>query len=211
MNGQLNKSAGISLIIGAILVIITMVLHPVGGGIKHLLEISTILIATHALAIISLPFLLYGFWGLSDRLGITNSISLVALITISMGIIAGMLAAAINGLALPMFIENYIDADTETLNSIEPILKYGLALNMAMDYIFIGACCIAILLWGILIVTKLIFPKWIGYAGILLSICAIVTGISGFVFTDLFGFRVFIFGLVLWIVVVGYYLRKRLV
>jgi hypothetical protein len=66
------------------------------------------------------------------------------------------------------------------------------------------------LLWGILIVTKSILPTWIGYAGILLSISAILTGVTGFAFTDLFGFRIFIFGLVLWIMMIGYCLRREI-
>lgn len=209
MKDQLSRNAGVSLITGSVLLTITMVLHPVGGGLRHLLEISTILISTHAIAIVSLPFLLYGFWGLTYRLDNTNTLSMLAFITISMGVVAGMLAAAINGLALPVFIEGYRDASDETLNSIEPILKYGLSLNMAMDYIFIGATCIAMSLWGILIITKSVFPKWIGYAGILTSISALVSGITGFVFTDLFGFRIFIFGFVLWMVVVGFRLRTE--
>lgn len=209
MKDQLSRNAGVSLITGSVLLTITMVLHPVGGGLRHLLEISTILISTHAIAIVSLPFLLYGFWGLTYRLDNTNTLSMLAFITISMGVVAGMLAAAINGLALPVFIEGYRDASDETLNSIEPILKYGLSLNMAMDYIFIGATCIAMSLWGILIIAKSVFPKWIGYAGILTSISALVSGITGFVFTDLFGFRIFIFGFVLWMVVVGFRLRTE--
>ena len=209
MNDHLTRNAGSSLISGSILITITMVLHPMGGSVEHLRAVSTILISTHALAIVSLPFLLFGFWGLSNRLSITDSISILAFMTIAMGIIAGMFVAAINGLALPVFLGQYREASDEILNSIEPMLRYSLSLNMAMDYIFIGAVCVAISLWGILIITKSIFPKWIGYVGLAISGSTVVSGIAGFVFTDLFGFRIFIFGLVLWMVVVGYHLRTE--
>lgn len=208
MNDQLSRHTGISLNVGSILITVTMVLHPAGGGIEHLLQISTLLIVTHSLAIFSIPFLLFGFWGLTKKLNSDNAISMIAFITISMGVFAGMLAAAINGLALPIFLNQFADQSNMTLESIELILQYGLSLNRAMTYIFIGACCLSIILWGILIVRSSLFPKWSGYLGMLLSVSAITTGISGFVLTNLIGFRIFIFGLVLWILMIGYLLCR---
>ncbi|WP_299211323.1 hypothetical protein [uncultured Aquimarina sp.] len=208
MQNQLEKSAGIALIIGSILVIITMVFHPVGGNFEHLLKISKMAITSHALAILSIPILTFGFWGLTVRLGKNNSLSLLGFIIIVFGLLAGMMAAAINGLALSFFIKRYHGQSTEIIAQINHIIHYGFALNKAMDYIFIAACCFAIVLWSIVIVKKSILPKWIAYLGILLGITAIILMLFNVAFTNLYSFRIFIAGLVSWIILTGYALTK---
>lgn len=208
MQNQLEKSAGLALIIGSILVIITMVFHPVGGNFEHLLKISKMAIISHGLAIISIPILAFGFWGLTVRLGKNDSLSLLGFIIMLFGLLAGMLAAAINGLALPFFIKQYQDQSVEIITQINHIIQYGFALNKAMDYIFIASCCFAIVLWSIIIIKKSTLPKWIAYLGLLLGITAIMLMLSNVAFTNLYSFRIFIAGLVSWIIVTGYAITK---
>ena len=208
MKNHLEKSAGVSLIIGSIFMIITMALHPVGGSIEQLIRISTLAIATHTIAIISVPFSLFGFWGLTRRLGTDKALSMAAFITAGIGLGAAILAAAVNGLALPFFIQGYENADTQTHKLIDIVLSYNFSLNHAFDYILIGGICEAFLLWSIVMIKTGTFPKWIAYLGILIGMGYLLMLILGFVLVDLHGFRVFIFGIVIWIIVVGFYLRK---
>ncbi|WP_298546478.1 hypothetical protein [uncultured Aquimarina sp.] len=208
MQNQLEKNAGLALIIGSILVIITMVFHPVGGNFEHLLKISKMAIISHSLAIISIPILTFGFWGLTVRLGKNSSLSLLGFIIIVFGLLAGMMAAAINGLTLPFFIKRYQDQSSEIIAKINYVIHYGFALNKAMDYIFITSCCLAILLWSITSIKKSILPKWIAYLGLILGITAVILLLSNVAFTNLYSFRIFIAGLVSWIILVGYVLIK---
>src|SRR5882672_3468249 len=90
--------------------VFTMVLHPAGGSIEYIQKISTVIMTTHALAILSVPFWILGFWGLTKQLEDSSLVSLAAFIIMTVGLFAVVIAAAVNGLALPLFANHYLDA-----------------------------------------------------------------------------------------------------
>jgi len=208
MENQFYKSTGISLISGALLIIITMVLHPSGGSIEHIIKISKTITIAHSLAIFSLPIILFGFYGLTIALLDKWKLSILAFIIISFGLIAAMFAALFNGLTLPYFLNQYSERLEENIEALKPITNYSFAINIPLDYIFIIACCIAILVYAIIILLENKFPKWIGYLGIFISLFAIIGGLTGLVFTSLTGFRIFTFSIAAWILSSGTILLK---
>jgi hypothetical protein len=203
MQTKFEKRAGIALIVFTILMIFTMVLHPAGGSIEYLLKITGMIMITHAIAILSLPFALVGFWGLTRRIGTDNFLSVTAFAFMAMGIVAVMMAASANGLVMPIFLEQYRDASPDTLQSLKPVLRYSFSINHAFDYIYTGGFCIAMMLWSIAILFTRKLPVWVAYLGIVISIGAIVLVISGIAGLDLMGFRIFVTSIILWIVAVG--------
>lgn len=208
MENRFERNCGISLIIAAVLMTITMAMHPAGGSIEHLLKISPVIIVTHSIALASLPFALLGFWGLTKRLNDGSVLPVGAFITMSMGMVAVLCAAAANGLILPIFINHYKDATPEMISSIKPILSYNSALNHAFDYIYMGAACGSVLIWSMLILQTARLPKWLGWLGVMLALTLIISTIIGFVFTNLTGFRIFILGFVVWTVCTALLLMK---
>ncbi|MEO9872166.1 hypothetical protein [Ekhidna sp.] len=204
-----QKGSGLALIIGSILMIATMVLHPVGGDFNHLLSIVTIGMVSHSIAIISVPFVAYGFWGLTARLSSESFLSKVGFSIMFFGLIAVMIAAATNGIILMDFVKSYEEASKETLKSLAPIFVFIRSFNHAFDFIFIGAVCISTLLWSISIVRTKKLAVWLGWFGISISLLAVLFLTLGFVFVDLHGFRLFIFGWVAWVVAAGLCLLKK--
>lgn len=204
MESQAYKSTGISLITGSILVILTMVLHPSGGNMEHIIRISKTITITHALAIFCLPIILFGFYGLTMRLMDTMRLSILAFLILTFGCIAAMFAALVNGLTVPYFLGQYTDRLEENREVLKPILNYSFAMNTSLDYIFIVAFCLAIALYSIVILRTDKFPKWIGYFGLLFIIFLSVGAITGFVFTSLTGFRIVVFSLAGWILSAGF-------
>ncbi|MBL4643749.1 MAG: hypothetical protein JKY44_09185 [Flavobacteriaceae bacterium] len=198
MEKHFYKSSGISLITGSLLLIATMGLHPAGGSIEYIIKITKSITATHAMAIFSLPILLFGFYGLTNKLLDKYKFATLALFIMGFGLIAAMFAALINGLTLPYFLGKYENSIAENANTLKLITSYGFAINKPLDYIFIVATCLAISIYSILIVSSNKLPKWIGYYGISLIIFAIVGLLTGFVFTNLIGFQLFIFGIASW-------------
>jgi len=196
-----------SLTIAVVLMIFTMLLHPVGGSIEHLQRISNMIMITHSLAILSIPFCIIGFWGLAKQLNAGSWLSLTAFITLTTGLFAVMLAAAVNGLALPLFLHNYTEVSPEQLNVIKPIVKYNVALNHAFDLIFTGASCLAAILWSLAIIGTKQLPVWLGWAGIAIAALAIAAMTGGFVFTDLTGFRIFMAGFGCWMILIIFVLH----
>ena len=184
MNTEYKKTAGLALIIGSVFLIVTMALHPAGGSFEHLLKISKVIVTAHTIAILSIPINLVGFWGFKKSFTKAWGLPMLAFTTISVGHIAALIAAALNGLVLPIFINQYKEATPEKIAAIMPILKFNSALNHAFDYIFIGAMCIAVLLWSIAILITKEYPNWLAYLGILLNACFLAGLMFDFTFVN---------------------------
>lgn len=208
MKQQAYQSTGLSLIIGAILVIATMVMHPSGGSMEHILRISKTITVTHALAIFCLPIILFGFYGLTYRLVDTRKISVLAFFILVFGLIAAMFAALINGLTLPYFLGQYADRLEEHREVLTPIVTYSFAMNTSLDYIFIVACCLSILLYSISILKTRKLPSWLGYFGLLFGVFVTIGALTGFVFTSLTGFRMVTFSIAGWILCAGFFVMR---
>jgi hypothetical protein len=209
MEKQLQKLAGYCLMIGSILMVLTMVLHPSGGSIEHIIKISKVAILAHSIAIFSLPFIAIGFYGLAKTLKTNNHLSLLGLAFVGFGLVAVMLAAALNGLILPMYVLKNQHQTGQNLETLKLIIRYGTTFNAAMDFIFIAGYSIAMLLWSIIITKTAILPRWIGVYGICLLILSIIALIFQFNFISVTGFTIYIFGIVSWIVLAGYFMANQ--
>mgnify|MGYP000477537223 CR=1 FL=1 len=206
---QYKRHSGFALIAGAVLLFITMLFHPSGGSFKHLVESTSETIITHSIGMFSIPFSLFGFWGLAAYFKDDISLSRAAFIASFLALFAGLIAAAINGLALPLFVNRFSNATQETITALKPIIKYNTSINQAFDFIYIISYCLAIILWSFLILRSGEFPKWLGYSGMLLSISVILFLLSGYVLTNLHGFRLFSLGLIIWTLLLGGILIRR--
>ena len=210
MKTNSEKHTTLYLLLGVLLMVVTMVLHPTGGNFERLLANANIGIAAHSLAIASVPFSALGFLGLSLVLKKDAFFSRLAFAIMTLGLIAAMLAATLNGLALPLFVKKYADATPETIDAIRPIFHYNMVLNHAFDYILISAMFLSTVMWSIAIIRTKVLPAWVGYFGLLLVTAFLAALLLGFYFLDLYGFRVFIFGWVAWIVLAALKLPKTL-
>lgn len=203
MNLSSNRQSSLFLLLGTFLMFVTMILHPVGGDFEQLLAVSQMAIIAHSLAIFSLPFSALGFVGFSQWLGSSRFFSRLGLAFMLFGLVAAMIAAAVNGLALPLFIGDYAEADLATIEAIKPILRYNMALNHSFDYLLIGAMFLSMFLWSIAILRSGKLPRWVAYLGFVIVAAVLIAGLSGFYFLDLHGFRMFVLGWLAWILAVG--------
>ena len=209
MNYITYKKAGISLIVFTVLLVFTMLHHPSGGTLQHLSDITTMIVITHSVAILSLPFGWIGFWGLTRKMGTDSFGSVLGFAMISLGLVAALLAAATNGLVFPIFLQHYKDASPETMAAIDPILRYSLAFNNAFDYVYTVAIGLAVLCWSIEMLRTQKLPVWIGWIGVALVVFIVALFIFGVGVNSLHGLRLFGGGLVLWLLVTGGVLARR--
>ncbi len=210
MNALFERRAGLSLLIFTLLILLTMVLHPAAGNFQQLLKITPMILVTHSAAILSLPFAAIGFWGLTRRIGAEDFLSLTAFAMASLALVAALLAATTNGLILPIFIHRYQDATPDTVDSLRPVLTYSFAVNAAFDYVYTGAFCLGILGWSLAILRTKRLPRWIAGWGIVVTIAGVTIVCVGASPASLFGFRLFVAGLVSWTIIVGMALRQKL-
>lgn len=197
MEKQFKKASGICLSLGAALATLTMAMHPVGGSLAEIARKKGIFIFSHSLAIISIPFICFGFWGLATALATKSRISFLAFAIVSFGLIAVMIAGTVNGFVLPMFASAY-SGSTVDGTILQSIRDYGWLLGISMDYIFIVALSLAMVIWSCIVITTGQLSKWLGYYGLLIVIVTTVGLLMKFNFTSVFGFGLFIFSLVSW-------------
>lgn len=208
MYSYYTKSAGSSIILAAVLLLVTMVLHPSSGSIEKILNESNSLSIIHSLAIFSIPILMFGLWGLAIAIKDKYRFTILGFIFTFLALISAFLAALINGLALPFFLEKYTIAGSENVILLKTIADYSFALNTSLTYTCIAFFCISILIYSITILLCSKFAKWIGYLGVSIVLFAIIIAVNGFVLKTLYGFRVFSFGLVGWLVSIGIQLLR---
>ena len=209
MNNTFEKQAGISLILFTVLLVFTMVLHPAGGSIEHLIRITPVIIITHSVAILSLPLGCIGFLGLTRKIGIENYGSVLGFIMACFALIATLIAAATNGLILPLYLQHYKEATPDTTAAIGPILRLSFTINLAFDYIYTGAFCLAILCWSIAILITKKLVAWMGWLGIFISLLTAVIFISGVAVNNLYGLRIFGVCVISWILLTGVVLYRK--
>ena len=200
MEKQFKKASGVSLLTGAVLATITMVMHPVGGSLAEIAARKGVFIFTHSLALISIPFIAFGFWGLPTALVTKSRISFLSFAVSCFGLIAVMAAGTLNGFVLPMFASNYSGSKVDGA-VLQAVRDYGWLLGSSMDYIFISGLSLAIAIWsGIMIATGQL-SKWLGYYGLLIVVVTVSGLLMKFNFTSDVGFGVFIFTLVSWLII----------
>ena len=202
-----EKNAGRCLILFTILMLFTMVLHPAGGDFEYLLKTKRLIILTHVIALLSLPFAYSGFWGLTKKIGTANFFSISSFSFIVFGLIAVMIAATANGLVLPIFIQRYSDASADTISSLKPLLRYNFSVNNAFDYIYTGAFCISMLFNSIAILQTKKLHRWLAYLGIVFSVAAALIVVFASPH-NLHVFRMFVLSIVVWIFLAGIALMK---
>ncbi len=203
MEYKMYKSTGWSLTIGSFLAIITMILHPAGGNISDIINQKMPLQISHAIAISCLPFMLFGFYGLTKRHHEKLHLSYLALSMVAFGLFSALLAALLNGLVLPDFLDKYSNSIHLNKDTLSALMSYGFSINKALDYVFIIALCSSITLYSFLMLKTQKSPKTLGYLGILIFSFSIFGLVFNFAFTSLVGFRIFVFSIAGWILYSG--------
>jgi hypothetical protein len=203
MEKSFQRSAAICLLFGILLMIATMVLHPSGGSIEQIVRISSMVMISHSLAILSIPFLFFGFYGLSVLLLNKTKWTMLALSSAGFALVAVMLAGSINGIVLPMYALRYAGETGSNLEMVKRVVNYGFMLNKTMDYIFVGGFSLAQFIWSLHMIHNSSFPRWMGWLGVLLVLLILAASLLSFNLVDLLGFRIYVLGTAAWLLCAG--------
>lgn len=200
MEKQFKKLSGISLLVGGLLATITMAMHPVGGSLAEIAKKKGVFMFTHSLALISIPFIAFGFWGLATALTTRSRLSFLSFAVSCFGLVAVMMAGSLNGFTLPMFASNYADSSVDSV-VLQAVRDYGWLLGSTMDYIFITAISLSMVIWSVIIIATGQLSKWLGYYGLVITGVTTLAIFLKFNFTTDFGFGIYIFSLVSWLII----------
>lgn len=197
MEIQFRRASGFCLLTGSVLATLTMMLHPLGGDLAEIARTKNIFLFSHSIAILAIPFIAFGFWGLSTALITKGRWSFLAFSIVCFGLMAVILAGAFDGVVLPLFASRYWNSSLDE-NLLQVVRNYGKYINLCMDYIFITAITLSVSIWSAVIITSARLPKWLGYYGLLLVAVIITCLVFNLNLTSVFRFSLFIFGIVSW-------------
>ena len=204
---------GAALIAGSVGMVVTMMFHPTGhdllaqpDDIARRNEMITV--ATHSLALVSIPILLLGFQGLSRRLGGDSPLVAAALIAYAFGAVAAMCAAIINGMVAPVLTRQMLTADESARQLLHTILTSNGLLNQAFTKVFVVASSFAMISWSACILKGGRLAKSIGVIGCVVGFAGLVGLLSGHLRLNVHGFGLLIFGQSVWTILVGVLLAR---
>ena len=201
-----SRLGGIVLIFGAIASVATMVFHPTHFNAIASAEAIThqvrVLLAVHALALLSVPAVVFGFVVLTQCIGWEQPASLFAFIAYCLSAIAIMFAGIADGLINAALIQKMLSADEATRGFLRAALEYNFQLNQACAKVFVFGTALAIS-WSIAIVRIGPFKRAIGIAGFFVGVAELAVLLSGRVRLDAHGFGLIIVLQAIWIVAVG--------
>jgi hypothetical protein len=184
--------------------IITMIFHP-GGRItpEQLEQMIRLNIAVHSLALVSIPVLLLGAWGMSRRLDGGDRLAWAGLVLFGLASVAVMIAGTLNGLAAPALMRKIVAATPETRETWQAMLSYNFQVNQAFARVYSVGASLAIVLWSVAILRYRAMGMGVAIYGVALGLVTAVAICSGLLTPDRHGFAILIFGQAIWFLLVA--------
>ena len=202
-----DASSGVALIVGAVAGLVTMSLHPTGRelatAVGHAAGPARLNLFVHALAVASLPALLFGAVGLTRRVAGAHTLATVALVTYALGAVAVLNAAVASGMIAPGLIARLVTADDAHRPALEAMLDYGWRFNQAFAAVFVAASSVAIVLWSAAILRGGGLPRWVGTFGAVVGAIILVALHTGHLQLGVHGFGFVVFAQAAWLIAVG--------
>lgn len=198
--------SGLALITGSAGAIITMIFHPTGHDLfvpGQFASVAHVAIATHTLALVSLPVLLLGAFGLSHYLASPNRLAFVALVMYGLATIAAMNAAVVSGLVAPQLVRQIITTTPPSSDVWRIVFDYSGDLNQGFARVFVVASSAAIVLWSVAILRGKTLARGIGIYGSILGPVTVLAVLSGHLKLGVHGFGMVVLGQAVWFVIVG--------
>lgn len=198
-----DKKGGIALIAGAIGGLVTMVMHPTGGGILTPAQYERFVImnvGAHSLAIASMPVAFLGALALTRRLQSPDRFSTSAIVVYGFALIAGMLAATASG----FIVTPLVGSAASPANELNHALSHYTALwNQAFARFLAVGSSAAILLWSLAILRNRRLSPRAAYYGIPVAILIVLFVGSGSLKLDVHGFGLVMILQSVWFISVG--------
>jgi hypothetical protein len=207
-----DRKAGIALIAGSIGGILTLAVHPSGGGSLPAAQVSYLALvsgAAHSLALVSVLLLFLGACGVARRLGAADRLSFAAIVTFGFACVAIMIAAAVSGFIIPDIMKHMIRDVPASAPQWHIAMDSIFQINQAFSRIFSVAASIAIILWSASALRNGGLGRGVAIYGCIVS-ALIILGIAvGHLRLDVHGMTVVMVGQVIWFILVGSQLCSR--
>jgi hypothetical protein len=210
----MNRSvqSGAALIVGTLAQLATMSFHPTGidalaspEAIAHEMQI---LVAVHALALLSVPVVVFGFVGVTRRIGWERPEAQFAFILYAFSAVTIMFAAIADGLVNAALIPKMAGAGEPALQTLKAALAYNFQFNQACAKVYVAGSSLAIISWSIALARAGAFERIVGILGLVVGSAALAGLLSGQVRMSAHGFGLIVFLQSAWIVALGVWMIR---
>jgi hypothetical protein len=207
-----DKMSGIALVAGSVGMIITMALHPTGHELftpGQFRLVAQMIVATHALGLLSAAVLFLGALGFSRFLGWADRMSVAALVLYGFAMTAVMNAAVASGLLAPAIGRHLADAEPAGAESWRVAFQCNGIFNQGFATVFVVTSSLSIALWSISILRGQKMPTGLGVYGCTAAALTMIGVLSGHVRLNVHGFGAIVLGQAIWYVIAAFLLYNK--
>jgi len=200
-----DHRGSIALVGGTAATLVTMIFHPTGHdlfGVGQLESVSRILIAVHALALLSMPVLFLGALALSQRVAMPDRVAIAALVVFSFALAAGMTAATVSGLVAPGLAREIIRGGAAG-DVWKIVFNYNGRVIQGFAQVFVAASSGAIVLWSASILRSRALGRGVAIYGLLIGPVIVIALASGHLKLRVHGFGLVVVLQAVWLIIVG--------
>jgi heme A synthase len=206
-----DRKSGIAFLIGSLGGIVTMAIHPTGGGVMTPAQAEALALASeiaHTLAMVSFLIMFLGAVGLTRRLARSDSptapdrLAIAAIIVYAFAAVALMLATSVSGFIVPDLIRHMI-RDTANGPQWRLMIDAIFTFNQAFARIYSVAASLAILLWSASALRHGGLNRGIATYGSIVAIVITILIAVGHLRLNVHGMAVVVFAQALWFVLAG--------
>ena len=197
---------GAALIVGTLAQVTTMIVHPTSVASitpEALAHEMQALVATHALALLSVPVVVFGLAGVTRRLGWETPAALFAFIVYAFAAIAIVFAAITDGLVNAELIPRTFGAPETALPLLKSVLGYNFQLNQACAKVYVAGSSLAIIFWSMALYRHGTFDRIVAIVGGVVGVVALAGLLSGHVRMSAHGFGLIVFLHAVWMIALG--------
>lgn len=195
---------GGALIAGTLGSFLTMAMHPTGSQLlADVQHMAPVVMAVHVLALVTLPFSVFGTLGLTRRLSADGELPAAAMVSYAMASVAVMIAAIASGLLAPGLFTTLATSTGSEQQLAMAIVSYNGSINQAFAKVYVYASSSAILLWSVAIISHGRLSRGAGWLGVIVATLALLAMTIGHLRLDVHGFGAVVLTQGIWMITVG--------
>ena len=204
-----ERLSGTLLIIGAIVSVVGIILHPSGAVSSATFQrFAWQNQIVHGVALAVVPILFLGLFGLSRRLG-PSDLTAAALLAYGLGATAVVSAAISSGFVATLVIDQILTGPAESRGVFKALLTYTGLVNQGFAKVNATASTVAVLLWCAAIWRSDRIPRAPGVTGVVLSVAVLLALLSGRLPMDVHGFGLLTWAQSIWLIWIGILLCRE--
>jgi hypothetical protein len=202
-----------SALIGSTVVLLAMgMTHPTGGqlfasadAMGHVLVVNKF---AHTLAMVGVWLALWGFVGLSRRLGwdrpeVLGALAAFALVTIGM-----IMAATLDGFVIPQIVRGWFEMDEATRAEARQFMRFCVQVASALTRVYMFGAALAIALWS-WAAWRTGLSRALGWIGAAVALVGVAAAIGGPPVVSVHELLLLVLGQSVWIVWAGVVLLRK--